>query len=129
MALNLPSRKGVGLVRRLLPDIEAAVREGATLKQVHSALQSEYGLTLNFDSFKNALYRARKDSESGKLETSEKGSPVGRTDLGAERKEPPEIEKKPEAPKKKRGIISPKDFRPSPDIEEELERLTSKKYD
>lgn len=128
MALNLPSRKGVGLVRRLLPDIEAAVREGATLNQVHSALQAEYGLTLNFNSFKNALYRARKDSE-GKPESPERVAPTERPNLGGEKAAPPKKEQAAEEPKKKRGIISPKDFRPNPDIEEELEKLASKKYE
>lgn len=128
MALNLPSRTGVGLVRRLLPDIEAALREGATLDQVHVALQSEYELALNFDSFKNALYRARKDSKGkdGKPETHHSALTASRD---GEWKEPPAPDKKPEAPRKKRGIISPKDFRASPDIEEELNKLTSKKYD
>ncbi len=129
MALNLPSRKGVGLVRRLLPDIEAAVREGATLKQVHSALQSEYGLTLNFDSFKNALYRARKDSENGKPVASEKVVPKAQPRQGGEKPTPPKKEQAAEEPKKKRGIMSPKDFRPNPDIEEELEKLAGKKYE
>ena len=129
MALNLPSRKGVGLVRRLLPDIEAAVREGATLKQVHSALQSEYGLTLNFDSFKNALYRARKDSENGKPVASEKVVAKAQPRQGREAAAPPKKEQAAEEPKKKPGIMSPKDFRPNPDIEEELEKLASKKYE
>lgn len=128
MALNLPSRTGVGLVRRLLPDIEAALREGATLAQVHGALQSEYELALNFDSFKNALYRARKDSKGKdrKLESHHNALTVNQDGEG---KEPPASNKKTEAPRKKRGIISPKEFRASPDIEEELSKLTSKKYD
>jgi|SRR5690625_3417565 len=126
MALNLPSRTGVGLVRRLLPDIEAALKAGATLSQVHAALQSDYKLALNFDSFKNALYRARKDNKDDKPVKRGKGLTANR---GGEEMPSPSSDTTPEALRKKKGIISPKQFRASSDIEEELERLTSKKFD
>ncbi|WP_299312646.1 hypothetical protein [uncultured Halomonas sp.] len=131
MALNLshlPKRKGVGLVRRLLPDIEAALYEGGTLKDIHTVLQSDHGLTITFNSFKVALHRVRKEQGRKAMPDAEAGKErVDANPIGGE----PEASQQPqaEAPKKKRGIISPKDFRPSPEIEEELEKLTSKKYD
>lgn len=131
MALNLshlPKRKGVGLVRRLLPDIEAALHEGGTLKDIHAVLQSDHGLTITFNSFKVALHRVRKEQGRKAIPDAEAGKERVNVDpIGGE----PEASQQPqaEAPKKKRGIISPEDFRPSPEIEEELEKLTSKKYD
>src|SRR5690554_6632901 len=133
MALNLshlPKRKGVGLVRRLLPDIEAALHEGGTLKDIHAVLQSDHGLTITFNSFKVALHRVRKEQGRKAMPDAEAEAGEERVDVNPIGSEP-EASQQPqaEAPKKKRGIISPKDFRASPEIEEELEKLTSKKYD
>ncbi|WP_311950087.1 hypothetical protein [Halomonas piscis] len=134
MSLNLshlPKRKGIGLVRRLLPDIEAALYEGGALKDIHGVLQSDHGLTITFNSFKVALHRARK--EKGREVMTAPGAKAGKerrlgTDpVGNE----PEAPQQPQttASKKKRGIIGPEDFRPRPGIEEEIERIASKKYD
>lgn len=133
----LEKRNDSATVRTLLPEIEAEVEAGAKRPEIYEALKKNYGLTLSYDGFLSALKRARRyrkeresrEAQRGKLGTTEEDSLVGRVGLKSEKKEPPAQEKKREAPKKKRGIISPEDFRPSPEIEEEIERLSRKKYE
>src|SRR5690554_761283 len=135
MSLNLshlPKRKGVGLVRRLLPDIEAALHEGGALKDIHAVLQSDHGLTITFNSFKVALHRARKEKGRKAMPVPDAKASNGCVDadpVGSE----PEASQQPQTtvpkPKKKRGIIGPKDFRPSPELEAEIERIARKKYE
>ena len=135
MALNLshlPKRKGAGLVRGLLPDIEAALHEGAALKDIHAVLQADHGLTITFNSFKVALHRVRKE-KSGKLKSGP-SEEAGKGDVdpvcdeavtSSQAKAQAEAQK----PKRKIGILSTKDIRPSPELEAELENLASKKYE
>lgn len=133
----LERRNDSATVRTLLPEIEAEIEAGSKRPEIYEALKKNYGLTLSYDGFLSALKRARRykkeresrGSQSGKLDANEKDSFVSRVGWEPERKEPPAQENEPEAPKKKRGIISPEDFRPRPGIEEEIEKLARKKYE
>lgn len=132
MSLNLshlPKRKGVGLVRGLLPDIEAALHEGAALKDIHAVLQADHGLTITFNSFKVTLHRVRKEQQGGKARPSEEADQERHESVARRPVASPQKQTEAPTPKKKRGIIAPKDFRPSPEMEEEIERIANKKYD
>lgn len=59
-------------IRRLLPKIEAAIEAGATHEQIVETLQ-ETGIDVSLNTFRSALYRARKKTSK----RSRKESPVG----------------------------------------------------
>lgn len=71
MSMRMPRKKGAGIVRRHLPEIEKELREGVTLRDIHSAMQENYGLGLSFNGFRNALYRARNECAKGNLPATE----------------------------------------------------------
>ncbi|MGM0988544.1 MAG: hypothetical protein ACQEXI_16415 [Pseudomonadota bacterium] len=134
MSMKMPRTKGAGIVRRHLADIEKELREGVALADIHSALREEYGLELSFNGFKTALRRARKERNEGRLITPPEKTVLPASEPrekkpGQESREAQESPRQPEAKRKKRGIISPDDFRPRQGIEEELEKLARKKYE
>ena len=54
-----PPKRGVALIRTLLPEIEAAVTSGQNLKDIWEALQAE-GLQVSYHTFYMVVWRARK---------------------------------------------------------------------
>lgn len=58
-------KKGTGIVRTHLQDIEKFVQEGYSLNQIFDVLVKDEGLQLTFQAFKNALARVRKNAKNG----------------------------------------------------------------
>jgi hypothetical protein len=58
LAAEAPRRKAV-LIRSLLPEIQAALKSGQTLKDIWEALETE-GLEVSYHTFHMAVWRARR---------------------------------------------------------------------
>ena len=58
LAAEAPRRKAV-LIRSLLPEIQAALKSGQTLKDIWEALEAE-GLDVRYHTFHMAVWRARR---------------------------------------------------------------------
>jgi hypothetical protein len=85
LAAEAPRRKAV-LIRSLLPEIQAALKSGQTLKDIWEALETE-GLDVSYHTFHMAVWRARRkptadntwekqDKPSKSLESSEPSAEV-----------------------------------------------------
>ena len=66
-------------IRRLLPKIETAVQAGATHEQIVHTLR-ETGIDVSLNTFRSALYRARKKAGGGSSDGEETSGPpqIGR---------------------------------------------------
>ena len=139
----LDRRNDSATVRTLLPEIEAEIEAGAKRPEIYEALKKNHGLTLSYPGFLSALKRARRYwRENGGINSRRVEKKGTASRAPAERPDSQEREENPAPPaaapteeqsakggRKKRGIINPKDFRPSEDFEKEIEAIASKKYE
>lgn len=118
----LDTRNDSAKVRKLLPEIEAELKEGAKRLEIYEALKAKHGLSLTYVGFLSALKRARKmakNDDAPDVVSSDDKSPDIVTPNAKETTEAQED-------KPKRGIIGKNDFKPSADIDDKLTKLTGK---